>query len=217
MIRTGKGGTLQVKQLFVDGKRLQGRRRTAPRSPGWRARARSRSMRAWTCKGVIGSPETAIGPGNIGNLTGDTKIAYPSSGGDFDIVDQRLHARRSTAATATRSPARAASRARATWSSSWGRRTPGYKDAPLPLAGDEAEHHDRQVPRQEGPRATGEARGRRCDLRRRDRRRAGLQRLPVLEEERPAQGHASTSRCSTPATTARPTCTSTAAARRPPA
>ena len=30
--------------------------------------------------------EVAIGPGNIGNLTGDTKFAYPSSGGDFDIA-----------------------------------------------------------------------------------------------------------------------------------
>jgi hypothetical protein len=37
-------------------------------------------------KGTIGSPETAIGAGNIGNLTGDTKIGYPSRGGDFDIV-----------------------------------------------------------------------------------------------------------------------------------
>jgi hypothetical protein len=28
----------------------------------------------------------AIGAGNVGNLTGDTTIAYPSSGGDFDIA-----------------------------------------------------------------------------------------------------------------------------------
>ena len=37
-------------------------------------------------KGVIGSPETAIGVGNVGNLTGNTRISYPSSGGDFDIA-----------------------------------------------------------------------------------------------------------------------------------
>ena len=37
-------------------------------------------------RGVIGSPEIAIGPGNIGNLTADTKIGYPSSGGDYDTV-----------------------------------------------------------------------------------------------------------------------------------
>ena len=37
-------------------------------------------------QGAIGSPETAIGSGNIANLTGNLKIGYPSSGGDFDIA-----------------------------------------------------------------------------------------------------------------------------------
>jgi hypothetical protein len=37
-------------------------------------------------RGAIGSPEAAIGAGNVGNLTGDTTIGYPSSGGDFDIA-----------------------------------------------------------------------------------------------------------------------------------
>jgi hypothetical protein len=37
-------------------------------------------------RGVVGSPDAAIGAGNVGNLTGDTTIGYPSSGGDFDIA-----------------------------------------------------------------------------------------------------------------------------------
>jgi hypothetical protein len=34
---------------------------------------------------LIGSPETVIGVGNAANLTGDTTVAYPSGGGDFDV------------------------------------------------------------------------------------------------------------------------------------
>ncbi len=69
----------------MDGKRLKdGVYRL--RSRGWRAPGTVTVDSRVDVQGVIGSPEVAIGPGNIGNLTGDTKIAYPSSGGDFDIV-----------------------------------------------------------------------------------------------------------------------------------
>ena len=39
-------------------------------------------------KGVIGSPQRAIDPGNIGRLAGRARIAYPSSAGDFDIFTE---------------------------------------------------------------------------------------------------------------------------------
>jgi hexosaminidase len=84
-IRTGKGGVLQVKQLFVDGQRLKDAEYRAPQA--WLEGAGMVTVDARVnVRGVIGSPEVAIGQGNVANLTGDTKIAYPSSGGDFDIV-----------------------------------------------------------------------------------------------------------------------------------
>jgi hypothetical protein len=85
VIRTGNGGQLQVKQLFVDGQRLKdGAYRTRQ---SWLEGTGTVTVDSRVdVRGVIGSPETAIGPGNIGNLTGDTKIGYPSSGGDIDIA-----------------------------------------------------------------------------------------------------------------------------------
>ncbi len=85
LIRTGMGGTLEVKQLFVDGRRLK----DGPyRAPQWWLEGTGTVTvdPRVDVRGVIGSPDAAIGPGNIGNLTGDTTIAYPSSGGDFDIA-----------------------------------------------------------------------------------------------------------------------------------
>ena len=85
MLRTGKGGTLHTKQLFVDGKRLADGEYRAPQP--WLEGAGTVTVDSRVdVKGIIGSPETAIGQGNIGNLTGTTRIAYPSGGGDYDIV-----------------------------------------------------------------------------------------------------------------------------------
>jgi hexosaminidase len=85
MVRTGKGGVLQVKQLFVDGKRLKDGSYQTPQA--WLEGGGSVTVDARVnIQGIIGSPETTIGSGNIGNLTGDTRIAYPSSGGDFEIA-----------------------------------------------------------------------------------------------------------------------------------
>jgi hexosaminidase len=84
-IRTGTGGTLQLKQLFVDGTRQKDGVYKAPQP--WLTGTGTVTVDARVdVKGIIGAPEVAIGPGNIGHLTGDTTIAYPSSGSDIDIA-----------------------------------------------------------------------------------------------------------------------------------
>jgi hexosaminidase len=85
VIRTGKGGVLRVRQLFVDGRRLKDGTCQAPQ-PWLEGTGTVTIDSRVDVRGVLGSPEAVIGPGNIGNLTGDTKIAYPSGGGDFDIA-----------------------------------------------------------------------------------------------------------------------------------
>jgi hypothetical protein len=85
IIRTGTGGVLQVKQLIVNGERLKDGAYRAPQ-PWLEGTGTVTVDSRVDVRGVIGSPEVAIGFGNIGNLTGDTKISYPSSGGDFDIA-----------------------------------------------------------------------------------------------------------------------------------
>ena len=85
IVRTGPGGTLRVRQLFVDGKRLQDGTYRAPQ-PWMEGTGTVAVDSRVDIKGDIASPESWIGLGNIGNLTGNTKIGYPSSGGDFDIA-----------------------------------------------------------------------------------------------------------------------------------
>src|SRR5439155_16761553 len=85
VVRTGKDGSLRVKQLVVDGKRLKDGTYRAPQP--WLEGSGTVVVDARVdVKGVIGSPETVIGAGNVGNLTGDTTIGYPSAGGDYDII-----------------------------------------------------------------------------------------------------------------------------------
>ena len=85
VVHTGNDGALQVKQLFVDGNRLKDGVYHAPQT--WLQGTGTVTVDARVdVQGVVGSPEVAIGPGNIGNLTGNTKIGYPSSGGDYDII-----------------------------------------------------------------------------------------------------------------------------------
>ena len=125
IIRTGKDGTLRVKQLFVEGKRLADGTYRAPQP--WLEGTGTVTVDARVdVRGTIGSPEAAIGAGNMGNLTGNAKIGYPSGGGDYDIATNGFHAFSSIAATATRSRTPAASPERATSSSSWGRRTRAF-------------------------------------------------------------------------------------------
>jgi hexosaminidase len=84
-VRTGKGGELRVRQLFVDGRRIEDGTYRAPQS--WLEGTGTVVIDSHVdVRGIIGSPEIAIGPGNIGNLTGNAKIGYPSSGGDYDIA-----------------------------------------------------------------------------------------------------------------------------------
>lgn len=84
-IRTGQSGTLRVKQLFVEGRRLPDSVYQIPQP--WLDGNGSVTVDSRVdVSGVIGSPERVIGAGNQGSLTGDTKIAYPSSGGDYDIA-----------------------------------------------------------------------------------------------------------------------------------
>jgi hexosaminidase len=84
-IRTGRGGTLRVKQLFVDGKRLKDGTYAAPQP--WLEGTGAVTVDARVdVRGVVGAPDLQIGPGNVANLTGATKIAYPAGGLAQDVL-----------------------------------------------------------------------------------------------------------------------------------
>jgi hexosaminidase len=84
-IRTGKGGTLYVKQLFVDGKRLRDGSYAAPQP--WLEGTGAVTVDARVdVRGVVGAPDLQIGPGNVANLTGPTKVAYPAGGLAQDVL-----------------------------------------------------------------------------------------------------------------------------------
>jgi hexosaminidase len=85
LVRTGQGGRLQVRQLLVDGKRLKDGVYAAPQS--WLEGTGTAAVDARVdVEGVIGSPETQIGLGNVANLIGNTKISYPASGCPLDVM-----------------------------------------------------------------------------------------------------------------------------------
>ena len=85
LIRTGKGGVVRVRQLIVDGKRLKDGDYAAPQS--WLEGTGTVTVDARVdVRGVVGSPNGQIGQGNIANLIGDTKIAYPASGCNLDVI-----------------------------------------------------------------------------------------------------------------------------------
>jgi hexosaminidase len=85
LIRTGAGGTLKVKQLFIDGKRLKDAFYKAPQP--WLEGTGSVTVDARVdVQGIIGSPETQVGQGNIANLIGNTKVSYPASGCHVDVM-----------------------------------------------------------------------------------------------------------------------------------
>jgi Glycosyl hydrolase family 20, catalytic domain/Glycosyl hydrolase family 20, domain 2 len=85
LIRTGQGGRLQVRQLFVDGKRLRDGVYEAPQP--WLEGTGTVAVDARVdVEGMIGSSESQIGQGNIANLIGNTKISYPASGCQYDVI-----------------------------------------------------------------------------------------------------------------------------------
>ena len=109
-------------------------------------------------KGVIGSPDDKIGRGNIANLVGDTKICYPAGDCDLDVITNGF------ALTLDSGDGNAFS---CTGSISgtgnvefyMGPSYTGFKDCAARGGGRQAEHHDRQVLRQEGPRPARKSRG----------------------------------------------------------
>ena len=74
-----------MRQLFVDKERLRDGTYRAP-LPWLQGTGEVVVDSRVNVRGVIGAPETIIGAGNVANLTGDTRIAYPSAGGDFDVL-----------------------------------------------------------------------------------------------------------------------------------
>jgi hypothetical protein len=85
LIRTGKGGSLSVKQLHIDGKRLADGVYMAPQP--WLQGTGTVTVDARVdVKGRIGDCHTQVGAGNIANLTGDTVFSYPISHCDLDIL-----------------------------------------------------------------------------------------------------------------------------------
>lgn len=84
-IRTGSGGALSVKQLYLAGKRLPDGVYKTPLA--WLAGTGVVTIDSRVAaQGVYGAPHLEIGQGNIANLTGDAKFAYPMSACDNDII-----------------------------------------------------------------------------------------------------------------------------------
>jgi hexosaminidase len=85
VIRTGKGGTLRLRQLSVDGRRIADGMYTAPQP--WLEGTGTVTVDARVdVQGVVGSPDTQVGPGNLANLIGDTTIGYPAGGCPVDVI-----------------------------------------------------------------------------------------------------------------------------------
>ncbi len=134
VIRTGKGGTLRLKQLWLDGKRLRDGQYTAPQS--WLEGTGTVSVDARVdVKGVIGSPDVQIGAGNIANLVGNTKISYPASGCHHDVITNGFTL---TFDSGDGNAFACTGSISGTGNVEFfmGPSYTGYKDAPLPLGGD---------------------------------------------------------------------------------
>jgi hexosaminidase len=85
VVRTGAGGTLRVRQLFVGGKRLRDGTYSPPQP--WLQGTGAVTVDARVdVRGTVGSPDAQVGPGNVANLVGDTKIAYPAGGCPCDVI-----------------------------------------------------------------------------------------------------------------------------------
>jgi hypothetical protein len=85
LLRTGKQGALQVRQLFVDGKRLKDGVYTSPQA--WLEGLGTVTIDSRVdVQGVIGAPDAQIGNGNVANLVGNTKFGYPANGCNIDVI-----------------------------------------------------------------------------------------------------------------------------------
>lgn len=84
-IRTGDQGSLELKQLFIDGQRIRDGEYTAD-EPWLTGTGKVVVDARVEIQGIVGAPEAQIGSGNIASLTGDTKFAYPASGCPVDVV-----------------------------------------------------------------------------------------------------------------------------------
>ncbi|MBM4070413.1 MAG: hypothetical protein FJ271_15875 [Planctomycetes bacterium] len=84
-IRTGEGGSLNAKQLYIDGKRLADGAYQAPQ-PWLRGSGTVTVDARVNVKGRIGDCNTHVGVGNIANLTGDTAFCYPVGDCGLDII-----------------------------------------------------------------------------------------------------------------------------------
>lgn len=134
VIRTGQGGRLQVKQLHVGGQRLADGAYRAPQS--WLTGAGSVTVDARVAaQGVYGAPAVEIGAGNIANMTGDLKIAYPASTCDVDIITNGFTL---TLDSGNGNPLSCSGSISGTGNVEFfmGPSYTGYRDAPLQLTGD---------------------------------------------------------------------------------
>jgi len=85
LIRLGKDGALRVKQLLVGGKRLKDGVYAAPQA--WLEGKGTVTIDARVdVRGVVGSPDVQIGPGNVANLVGEATFSYPASGCPVDVI-----------------------------------------------------------------------------------------------------------------------------------
>jgi hexosaminidase len=133
-IRTGERGILQVKQFHFDGKRLKDGEYNASQS--WLKGTGKVIVDARVdVQGIVGSPESQIGSGNVANLTGKTTFAYPASGCPVDVITNGhtlvLDSGNGNAFALTGSIS-----GNGNVEFHMGPSYTDYKDAPLPIAGD---------------------------------------------------------------------------------
>ncbi|HJT78906.1 MAG TPA: family 20 glycosylhydrolase [Gemmataceae bacterium] len=84
-IRTGRGGSLQVRQLHVDGRRLKDGTYRAPQP--WLEGTGTVIVDARVdVQGRVGDCAAQVGAGNVANLVGDTAFCYPVADCDLDIL-----------------------------------------------------------------------------------------------------------------------------------
>ncbi|HEY7422890.1 MAG TPA: hypothetical protein VH682_01395, partial [Gemmataceae bacterium] len=135
-IRTGEGGSLKVKQLHIDGKRLTDGTYKAPQS--WLKGTGAVIVDARVdVKGRHGDPNGQIGSGNIANLTGNTAFCYPVGDCDIDIL---TNGHTITFDSGDGNPLchRGAISGKGDVVLLMGPSYTGFKDAPLRLAGDKS-------------------------------------------------------------------------------
>jgi hexosaminidase len=84
-VRTGEGGSLKVRQLHQDSKRLPDGTYRAPQP--WLEGTGTVIVDARVdIAGRHGDPTARVGAGNVANLTGDTAFSYPVGDCDLDVL-----------------------------------------------------------------------------------------------------------------------------------